>query len=42
MELKFIWIEDYKNVKKTGFNFNHSVAQEFQYFNDEIEQYAIT
>ncbi|MES2573802.1 MAG: AAA family ATPase [Bacteroidota bacterium] len=37
MELKFIWIEDYKNVKKTGFNFNHSIAQEFQYINDEIE-----
>ncbi|TDW51576.1 putative AbiEii toxin of type IV toxin-antitoxin system [Flavobacterium sp. 270] len=36
MELKFIWIEDYKNVKQTGFNFNHSIAQEFQYINDEI------
>jgi energy-coupling factor transporter ATP-binding protein EcfA2 len=37
MELKFIWIEDYKNVKKTGFNFNHSIAQEFEYLDDKIE-----
>jgi energy-coupling factor transporter ATP-binding protein EcfA2 len=37
MELKFIWIEDYKNIKKTSFNFNHSVAQEFEYINDKIE-----
>ena len=36
MELKFIWIEDYKNVKKTGFNFSHSIAEEFEYLNNEI------
>jgi energy-coupling factor transporter ATP-binding protein EcfA2 len=36
MELKFIWIEEYKNIKKTGFNFNHSVEEEFQFIDDEI------
>jgi energy-coupling factor transporter ATP-binding protein EcfA2 len=36
MELKFIWIEDYKNIKKTGFNFNHSIEEEFQFIDGEI------
>lgn len=36
MELKFIWIEEYKNIKKTGFNFNHSFDVEFQYIDTEI------
>jgi hypothetical protein len=36
MELKFIWIEEYKNIKKTGFNFNHSIDEEFEFINDEI------
>lgn len=36
MELKFAWIEDYKNIKNTGFNFNHSIDEEFQFINNEI------
>lgn len=36
MELKFIWIEDYKNIKKTGFNFNHSIEEQFQFIDNEI------
>ena len=36
MELKFIWIEEYKNIKKTGFNFNHSFDVEFHYIDTEI------
>lgn len=36
MELKFIWIEEYKNIKNTGFNFNHSIDEEFQFINNEI------
>lgn len=36
MELKFVWVEDYKNIKKMGYNFNHSNDEEFQYINGEI------
>ncbi|WP_276978115.1 AAA family ATPase, partial [Flavobacterium filum] len=36
MELKFIWIQDYKNIKNIGFNFNHSIEEEFQFVNGEI------
>lgn len=36
MELKFAWIEDYKNIKNAGFNFNHSIDEEFQFINNEI------
>ncbi|HET8963251.1 MAG TPA: hypothetical protein VFM99_05105, partial [Chitinophagales bacterium] len=31
MELKYIWIEEYKNLKKIDFNFNHSVDETFNY-----------
>ncbi|RXJ45577.1 ATP-binding protein [Gelidibacter gilvus] len=31
MELKYIWIEDYKNLKKIGFNFNHNGKDEFEF-----------
>ena len=36
MELKFIWIQEYKNIKNTGFNFNHSIEEEFQFIDNEI------
>ncbi len=36
MEIKFIWIEEYKNIKNTGFNFNCSDKIEFQYIDEEI------
>lgn len=36
MELKFIWIEEYKNIKDKGFNFNHSIDEEFQFLDNEI------
>jgi predicted ATPase len=36
MEIKFIWIEKYKNIKNTGFNFSHSSNIGFQYIDDEI------
>lgn len=39
MELKYIWIEDYKNLKKIGFNFNHSGNEKFKFKNDELELY---
>lgn len=31
MELKYVWIEEYKNIKATGFNFNHSGRDVFEY-----------
>ncbi len=37
MELKYIWIEDYKNLKKIGFNFNHSENEKFEYKNEELK-----
>lgn len=37
MELKYIWIEDYKNLKKIGFNFNHSGNEKFEYKNEELK-----
>lgn len=37
MELKFIWIKDYNNIKNVGFNFNHSINEEFQFINNEIK-----
>lgn len=36
MELKFIWIEEYKNIKKTGFNFNHSIDEAFAFIDNEL------
>lgn len=36
MEIKFIWIKEYKNIKNTGFNFSYSSNAEFQYIDDEI------
>ncbi|KAF2508371.1 AAA family ATPase [Flavobacterium zhairuonense] len=36
MELKFVWIKEYKNIINTGFNFNHSVDQEFRFENNEL------
>lgn len=36
MELKFVWIQEYKNIKNTGFNFDNSVAEEFQFINNEL------
>lgn len=37
MELKYIWIEDYKNLKKIGFNFNHSGNEKFDFENGELK-----
>lgn len=36
MELKFIWIKDYKNLKNIGFNFNASSNVSFDYINEEL------
>ncbi|WP_144219417.1 hypothetical protein [Flavobacterium anhuiense] len=36
MELKYIWIKEYKNIKNTGFNFNHSIEQEFQFIDNVL------
>lgn len=36
MELKFVWIKEYKNIIDTGFNFNHSIEQEFKFENNEL------
>ncbi|KFF03356.1 AAA family ATPase [Flavobacterium reichenbachii] len=36
MELKFVWIQKYKNIKNTGFNFNNSDEEEFQFINNEL------
>jgi hypothetical protein len=36
MELKFIWAREYRVIKETGFNFNHSGKHQFAYQNDEI------
>lgn len=36
MELRFIWIEDYKNIEKIGFNFNNSLNEEFQFDNGNL------
>lgn len=36
MELKFVWIREYKNIINTGFNFNHSIEQEFLFENNEL------
>lgn len=36
MEIKFVWIEDYKNIKKTGFNFNNSNDTLFKYDDKEL------
>lgn len=37
MELKYIWVEEYKNLKKLGFNFNNSSNSKFDYKNEQIE-----
>ncbi len=37
MELKYIWIEDYKNLKKIGLNFNHSGNDNFEFKNGELK-----
>lgn len=39
MELKYIWIEDYKNLKKIGFNFNHSGNKKFEFANGELKEF---
>jgi len=41
MELKYVWIKDYKNIKNVGFNFNHSKKVKFEFKNNElrIEEY---
>jgi hypothetical protein len=36
MELKYVWIDDYKNLKKIGFNFNHSENENFEFKNGEL------
>lgn len=36
MELKFVYIREYKNIINTGFNFNHSIDQEFLFENNEL------
>lgn len=36
MEIKFVWIDDYKNIKKTGFNFNNSNAEQFEYIENKL------
>lgn len=36
MELKFVYIREYKNIINTGFNFNHSIEQEFLFENNEL------
>ncbi|MFD1604695.1 AAA family ATPase [Flavobacterium artemisiae] len=36
MELKFVWIQEYKNIKNTGFNLNNSSQEEFQFINNEL------
>lgn len=36
MELRFIWIKEYNNIKKTGFNFNHSSNEEYHFVNGEL------
>ena len=36
MELVYLWVEDYKNIKKQGFNFSPRFECEFHY---EYEKY---
>ncbi|PKD17609.1 hypothetical protein APR41_05205 [Salegentibacter salinarum] len=31
MEIKFVWIQDYRNIKNIGFNFNNSNGDQFEY-----------
>lgn len=37
MELKFIWIDEYRIIKQTGFNFNHSGKHQFYYDGEKME-----
>ncbi|WP_323658038.1 hypothetical protein [Aliarcobacter butzleri] len=39
MELVYLWVEDYKNIKKQGFNFSPRFRCEFK---DEYEKYIDT
>ena len=36
MELKYIWVKEYNNIKEAGFNFKHSGNKEFLYTNGEL------
>ena len=36
MEVKFLWIEEYGNIKSTGFNFANSDGNHFIYENDSL------
>lgn len=35
MELLYIWIEDYKNIKRQGFNFSAKYRFEFEITKEE-------
>ncbi len=37
MELKYIWIKDYKNLRNIGFNFDYSGDEKFEYKNEELK-----
>jgi AAA15 family ATPase/GTPase len=37
MELKFIWVDNFRILKNIGINFNHSDEHKFEYTNDEIK-----
>ena len=37
MEIKYVWIEEYKNLKKIGLNFNHSLDEEFTFLNGKLD-----
>lgn len=39
MELVYLWVEDYKNIQKQGFNFSPRFRCEFK---DEYEKYTDT
>ncbi|GMN07481.1 hypothetical protein MTsPCn5_28700 [Croceitalea sp. MTPC5] len=36
MELKYTWIQDYKNLKDIDFNFKHSSREQFSFTNNEL------
>ncbi|MFA8434984.1 MAG: AAA family ATPase [Marinifilaceae bacterium] len=37
MELKFIWVKEYNNIKNQGFNFNHSGEHSFSFDGKDLE-----
>ncbi len=36
MDLKFIWVNEYRAIKKLGYNFNHSGKHQFKYEDEKI------